>query len=70
MRLGMTDEQIHAACKIDPWFLAEIRGIVETEAEIRAKGLPASAGSVPPPQGDGFLRRAACGADRHAARPR
>ncbi len=43
MRLGMSDEVIHAACKIDPWFLAEIRGIVEMEVEIKAKGLPASA---------------------------
>ncbi|HYS47253.1 MAG TPA: carbamoyl-phosphate synthase large subunit, partial [Xanthobacteraceae bacterium] len=38
MRLGVADEQIHASCGIDPWFLAQIRGIVETEAEIRAKG--------------------------------
>ncbi len=43
MRLGLTNEQIHGACKIDPWFLAEIRGIVDTEAEIKAKGLPATA---------------------------
>ena len=40
MRLGMSDEDIHSACRIDPWFLAQIRGIVETEAEIKAKGLP------------------------------
>jgi carbamoyl-phosphate synthase large subunit len=46
MRLGMNDEEIHTACKIDPWFLAEIRGIVETEAEIKAKGLPTSAGTL------------------------
>src|SRR5512146_342344 len=39
MRLGATDELIHNACRIDPWFLAEIRGIVEAEAEIRTKGL-------------------------------
>src|SRR5438876_5848795 len=45
MRLGMTDAEIHTACKVDPWFLAEIRGIVDMEAEVRAKGLPASAGS-------------------------
>src|SRR3977135_2361732 len=45
MRLGMSDEHIHAACKIDPWFLAQIRAIVEVEAEVRAKGLPVSAGS-------------------------
>src|SRR4030088_3506294 len=33
MRLGVSDDQIHASCKIDPWFLAEIRGIVDAEAE-------------------------------------
>ena len=43
MRLGLSDAEIHNACRIDPWFLAQIRGIVEMEAEIRAKGLPASA---------------------------
>ena len=43
MRLGMSDTDIHNACHIDPWFLAQIRGIIDTEAEIRAKGLPATA---------------------------
>ena len=43
MRLGMSDADIHIACHVDPWFLAQIRGIVEMEAEIRAKGLPATA---------------------------
>ena len=42
MRLGFTDRQIHDACAIDPWFLAQIRGIVEAEAEIKARGLPSS----------------------------
>ena len=46
MRLGMGDAEIHTACRIDPWFLAQIRGIVETEAEIRSKGLPAKAGAL------------------------
>jgi carbamoyl-phosphate synthase large subunit len=46
MRLGMNDADIHNACKIDPWFLAQIRAIVETEAEIRDKGLPSSAGTL------------------------
>ncbi|HEX3858153.1 MAG TPA: carbamoyl-phosphate synthase large subunit, partial [Pseudolabrys sp.] len=45
MRLGASDELIHNACRIDPWFLAEIRALVETEAEIKAKGLPATAGA-------------------------
>src|ERR1700738_4395710 len=43
MRLRFTDEQIYDACAIDRWFLAEIRTIVDTEQEIRTKGLPASA---------------------------
>src|SRR5690348_4171915 len=43
MRLGMSDADIHAACRIDPWFLAQLRGIVDTENEIRTKGLPDSA---------------------------
>jgi carbamoyl-phosphate synthase large subunit len=46
MRLGMGDAEIHTACRIDPWFLAQIRGIVETEAEIRSKGLPTKAGAL------------------------
>src|SRR5262249_39212093 len=43
MRLGMSDDEIHTACRIDPWFLAQIRAIVEMETQIRAKGLPATA---------------------------
>src|SRR5213079_715456 len=45
MRLGFSDADICASCKIDPWFLAQIRGIVETEVEIRRKGLPNTAGA-------------------------
>ena len=46
MRLGFSDQDIHGSCKIDPWFLAEIRGLVETEAQIAAKGLPTTAGAL------------------------
>ncbi len=45
MRLGFTDEDIHSACKVDPWFLAQVRGLIDTEEEIRAKGLPVTAGA-------------------------
>ena len=45
MRLGLSDAQIHDACRIDPWFLEQIRGIIDAEGEIRAKGLPTSAGA-------------------------
>ena len=43
MRLGLSDAEIHSACRIDPWFLAQIRGVIDMEAEVRAKGLPDSA---------------------------
>jgi carbamoyl-phosphate synthase large subunit len=45
MRQGADDELIHTACKIDPWFLGEIRGIIEMEAQIKQKGLPATPGA-------------------------
>jgi carbamoyl-phosphate synthase large subunit len=46
MRLGMSDEDIHTACRIDPWFLEQIRGIIDMEAAIRAKGLPTTASAL------------------------
>ncbi|HEY2228037.1 MAG TPA: carbamoyl-phosphate synthase large subunit, partial [Xanthobacteraceae bacterium] len=57
MRLGFSDEEIHASCHFDPWFLGEIRGIVETEAQIKAKGMPASAGALRRLKGMGFSDR-------------
>src|SRR5690242_5454263 len=45
MRLGFSDEEIFTACKIDAWFLAQIRGIVDMEEQVRAKGLPTTAAS-------------------------
>ena len=43
MRLGVDHEQIHASCRIDPWFLARIQEIVDMETRVRAHGLPGSA---------------------------
>ncbi|MFY0310330.1 carbamoyl-phosphate synthase large subunit [Leisingera sp. D0M16] len=40
MRHGLSDDEIQAVTKFDPWFLARIREIVEAEAEIRTGGLP------------------------------
>ena len=68
MRLGANDELIHNACRIDPWFLAEIRALVEMEAEIRAKGLPATAGAFRRLKAHGLFRQAARQADRHRRR--
>ena len=43
LRLGFTPEEVHAYCKIDPWFIDRIVEIIEAEDRVRAHGLPASA---------------------------
>jgi carbamoyl-phosphate synthase large subunit len=43
MRAGLSVEEIHEACRYDPWFLREIQKIVAAERELRANGLPRSA---------------------------
>jgi len=40
MRLGWSDEEIFNSCKIDPWFLAQLREIVDMEERVRSSGLP------------------------------
>ena len=42
-RQGLGLEEVRAACKYDPWFLEQIKGLVEVEAEIRKDGLPGNA---------------------------
>ncbi len=43
MRHGLTNDEIHAVTMFDPWFLARIREIVETEKAVREAGLPTDA---------------------------
>ena len=45
LRLGASPQQIHESCQFDPWFIAEIQGIVEMEEKIRRHGLPSDAGN-------------------------
>jgi len=40
MRHGLSNDEIHAVTKFDPWFLARIREIIDAEAEVKANGLP------------------------------
>jgi carbamoyl-phosphate synthase large subunit len=40
MRHGLSDDEIHAVTKFDPWFLARIREIIEAEEDVRKNGLP------------------------------
>ena len=46
MRHGLSDDDINAITAFDPWFLARIREIIDTEADIRAKGLPLTAPGI------------------------
>ncbi|KUJ73356.1 carbamoyl phosphate synthase large subunit [Ruegeria marisrubri] len=40
MRHGLSDDEIQAVTKFDPWFLSRIREIVEAERDLRKNGLP------------------------------
>ena len=40
MRHGLSDDEIHAVTKFDPWFLARIREIIDEEAALIRDGLP------------------------------
>jgi carbamoyl-phosphate synthase large subunit len=43
IRMGTSLEDVHSMCKIDPWFLEQIAGILAMEARIREHGLPEDA---------------------------
>jgi carbamoyl-phosphate synthase large subunit len=57
MRLGFSLEDIHDASKIDPWFLEQIKGIVDTEAKVREFGLPQEAQALRGLKSMGFSDR-------------
>ena len=44
LRLGFDENQIFEACNIDPWFIRQIKDIVDMEARVRQHGLPANSG--------------------------
>ena len=46
MREGLDDTEINRITDFDPWFLAQMRGIVDAEARIRADGIPSDATSL------------------------
>ncbi len=46
LRLGVSVEEVHTYCRIDPWFLERMLEITEMEARVKAHGLPASAGQM------------------------
>ena len=42
-RAGLTVTEVQRACKYDPWFLDQIKAIVDTEQRLRHDGLPTDA---------------------------
>jgi carbamoyl-phosphate synthase large subunit len=46
LRLGVDHAQIVESCRIDPWFIDQIQAIVDTEAKVRAHGLPRTASAL------------------------
>ncbi len=43
LRAGLSVEDIHDACKFDPWFLRELARIVDAERQVASSGLPGDA---------------------------
>ena len=46
LRAGLSVEDVHAACKFDPWFLRQLEDIVAAERRVAAVGLPVEAGAL------------------------
>uniref|UniRef100_UPI0038B35AA5 carbamoyl-phosphate synthase large subunit n=1 Tax=Jiella pelagia TaxID=2986949 RepID=UPI0038B35AA5 len=67
MRLGMSIEDVHAGCKIDRWFLAQLKAIVDTEKKIMEPRPPGGREQSAAPEVHGFLRREARLPDEEAA---
>jgi carbamoyl-phosphate synthase large subunit len=53
MRLGLSNEELFALTKIDPWFLEQIRDLLQFESQLIGLG-----GKMPVAIGDGLLRDA------------
>ncbi len=54
LRLGLSHAEVHASCKVDPWFLEQIQAIVDMEDRVRAHGLPGTVGAFRQIKAAGF----------------
>jgi carbamoyl-phosphate synthase large subunit len=45
-RAGLSLDEIHCACRYDPWFLRQIQALVATEERVREGGLPEDASAL------------------------
>ena len=54
---GIAEEDVHEACRIDPWFIRQLRDLIDMEEALRAFGLE-QAVAADNPNMAGMLRRA------------
>ncbi len=54
LRMGLSHEEIHQFCKIDPWFIEQLQGIVDLERKVRKHGLPQTPGAFRELKAAGF----------------
>ncbi|MGU3537134.1 carbamoyl-phosphate synthase large subunit [Methylobacterium sp. A54F] len=54
LRLGVSHAEVHASCKIDPWFLEQLQALVDLENRVKAHGLPATPGAFRQLKAAGF----------------
>ena len=54
IRMGTSLEDVHQMCRIDPWFLEQIAGIIAMEARVREHGLPQDAANLRMLKAQGF----------------
>ena len=54
LREGLSIDDVQRSCRFDPWFLARIQEIVETEAAVRKDGLPRDAAGLQALKAQGF----------------
>ncbi|MDR4308103.1 carbamoyl-phosphate synthase large subunit [Chelatococcus sambhunathii] len=54
LRHGFTIEEIHDACAFDPWFIAQLQGVVATEDKVRKFGLPTTEAAFRKLKAQGF----------------
>ncbi|GJD40281.1 MULTISPECIES: carbamoyl-phosphate synthase large subunit [Methylobacterium] len=54
LRLGVSHDEVHASCKIDPWFLEQLQAIIDLENRVKAHGIPTTPGALRQLKAAGF----------------
>ncbi len=73
LRLGVSHEQIHQTCRMDPWFIAQLQALVDLEDRVRTHGLPDDAQNLRALKANGFSDARLgelCGLAEHDVRAR